>query len=104
MKHKLLRQVRLCLEACQLFSEVAWDACQDCAKHTAADDYYMVTDTLWQTVHSRDQGMLCLSCLQSRMGRELQSSDFIDAPVNQLSAKVREIRAQSGLVAPVAAA
>ncbi len=104
MKHKLLRQVRLCLEACQLFIEVAWDACQDCAKHTAADDYYMVTDTLWQTVHSRDQGMLCLSCLQSRMGRELQSSDFIDAPVNQLSAKVREIRAQSGLVAPVAAA
>lgn len=80
--------VRLCLEACVLFSDLAWDACQDCSKHTAGNDYYMVQHDLWAHMHPNRAGMLCLSCLQTRMGRILTRSDFIDAPVNYLNPAV----------------
>lgn len=75
--------VRLCREACTLFSDEAWDACQDCSKHTAGSDYYMIKNDLWAQVHPNRHGMLCLSCLQTRLGRRLEKSDFIDAIVNQ---------------------
>lgn len=65
--------------------------CIDCG----ADEQYMVTQSVWQeafpnyrTVHQarRAEGLhtcLCLSCLESRLGRKLTIQDFIDAPINR---------------------
>lgn len=47
-------------------------------------EYYMIHKKLWLTVNSDDDGMLCIGCVESRLGRELNASDFTDAPVNSL--------------------
>jgi hypothetical protein len=74
--------IRLCLEALQLFSDMARFACQDCPQDTLGGDYYMVHNELWHRVHPNGAGMLCLPCLEKRVGRRLQISDFTDAPIN----------------------
>lgn len=73
---------RLCLEALQLFGNMAWFACMDCPEDTQGGDYYMVHKELWEQVHPSYFGMLCLPCLESRVGRGLQMSDFTTAPIN----------------------
>lgn len=82
---------RLCLEACMLFSEEASFTCQDCLKDTGGDDYYMVTDEVWDAAHPSNAGMICLACLETRIGRGLHRLDFIDAPINHWNAKVQAI-------------
>lgn len=74
--------IRLCREACMLFGSLAWDACQDCSKHTAGSDYYMIKHELWAQVHPNRYGMLCLSCLQARLGRRLEEDDLLPAAIN----------------------
>lgn len=55
--------------------------CLDCAACTlCTDEYYMVTDEVWSSVANR--GMLCIGCLEARLGRELTASDFTDCPLN----------------------
>jgi hypothetical protein len=57
------------------------------------DEYYAVHDHIWRRAVERSQrhGMLCLSCLERRLGRGLQPEDFKAAPVN---AKVAQFLAQ----------
>lgn len=56
--------------------------CADCSIHTGIiGEYYMVTHDLWHK-YGVVRGMLCLSCLESRVGRRLCASDFPDLPVN----------------------
>jgi len=57
-------------------------ACLDCGVDTR-DEYYHVLDPLW-TEHVGDPqaGMLCVGCLENRVGRELVTADFSSAPVN----------------------
>lgn len=57
--------------------------CVDCNKNTFQDEYYMVHDELWNK-HFEGKGMLCISCLETRVGRELNADDFTDAPVNNI--------------------
>lgn len=47
-------------------------------------EYYMIHKHLWMTVNADDDGMLCIGCVESRLGRALTASDFTDAPVNSL--------------------
>ena len=54
--------------------------CVDCWIDTS-DEYYMVNDFLWLDYGAGD-GMLCIGCLEQRIGRLLVWSDFIDAPIN----------------------
>lgn len=77
------RAIRLCREALQLFGDMARFACQDCPTDTEADNYYMVHNELWEKAHPHGHGMLCLPCLQTRVGRRLTLSDFTSAPINQ---------------------
>lgn len=57
--------------------------CLDCAVNTSEiDEYYMVHDHIWLYANPDDYGMLCISCLEERLGRMLRPSDFTDAPVN----------------------
>lgn len=65
--------------------------CIDCG----TDEQYMVTQAVWKKAFPdyaavfkarRAEGLhtcLCLSCLESRLGRKLKIHDFIDAPINR---------------------
>lgn len=58
--------------------------CVDCSVNTHfIDEYYMVDFDLWNSVMgSQNTGMLCIGCLEDRIGRKLTTEDFIDAPIN----------------------
>jgi len=58
--------------------------CLDCAACTLClGEYYMVTDQVWSLV--ADHGMLCIGCLEQRLGRMLHARDFTDVPINQVA-------------------
>lgn len=44
-------------------------------------EYYMVKERIWKK-HGPHKGMLCIGCLEERMGRKLVAKDFTDAPIN----------------------
>jgi len=63
--------------------------CVDCGLDTIAEgEWYMVHDQVWQQAWGSleftgpGQQILCIGCLQNRIGRRLTSADFTDAPVN----------------------
>ena len=68
--------------------------CADCLTNTSRiGEYFMVTKEIWSLAWSgwrrpRDgvrrgrQSMLCIRCLERRIGRTLTHADFTDAPVN----------------------
>lgn len=58
--------------------------CEDCRINTLfIDEYYMVTDHVWKTTAKMDtEGMLCIGCLEARIGRTLNKLDFTDCPLN----------------------
>lgn len=71
-------------------------ACRDCGTETIdcdAPEYYMVQHDLWISAGVGD-GLLCIGCLEDRLGRRLESCDFTDAPINVLpvprSARLQE--------------
>lgn len=47
------------------------------------DEYYMLTDDVWREANPNGKGMLCIGCVENRLGRELTASDFTDAPINR---------------------
>ena len=64
--------------------------CWDCAACTlCTDEYYMIDDELWKdaTIFSTDvcgtDVMLCIGCLESRIGGKLTAEDFPDLPINR---------------------
>lgn len=59
--------------------------CRDCATCTlCTDEYYMVEDAIWEvaTENFGGRGLLCIGCLEERLGRKLVANDFPDYPVN----------------------
>ncbi len=55
--------------------------CLDCKVDTSQiDEYYMVSDKVWNSVC--EAGMLCIGCLETRVGRELNKDDFTECPLN----------------------
>lgn len=67
-------------------------ACSDCLANTSGfapgsiSEYYMVHDHLWDaaTADLDGRGMLCIGCLERRLGRQLTAADFTDAPINAM--------------------
>lgn len=58
--------------------------CLDCHRNTSQmNEYYMVQFHLWHEFVPEHNGMLCIGCLERRMGRELVGKDFTDAPINE---------------------
>lgn len=57
--------------------------CLDCGRDTGKmrEHYFVHTDT-WLSVVGSKSGMLCIKCLEERLGRELNSSDFTDCTIN----------------------
>lgn len=58
--------------------------CAACSIDTLhINEYYMVTDEVWEAAWPKRYGMLCIGCLENRLGRELTAEDFTDAPINR---------------------
>lgn len=58
--------------------------CLDCQRDTQSiDEYYMVKDDVWIKANPSDDGMLCIVCLETRIGRTLESNDFTNCPLNE---------------------
>lgn len=45
-------------------------------------EHYFVHTELWLKVTKSIQGMLCIGCLEKRLGRELTKEDFVDCYIN----------------------
>jgi len=60
--------------------------CLDCDHFCLGDggEYYMVHDAIWYrvTYGQECEGMLCIGCLEGRLGRGLTAADFTDCPLN----------------------
>lgn len=56
--------------------------CVDCRMETFPSEHYMVHDDLWPTEVGRNGGMICIGCLEQRLGRQLTAADFTAAPIN----------------------
>lgn len=55
----------------------------DCGVDTAEiAEYYTVHDKVWLSAHPDDYGLLCIGCLETRLGRLLTSEDFPRYPIN----------------------
>lgn len=56
--------------------------CADCGTNTnTINEYYMIHNHIWDSV-AKFKEMLCIGCLENRLGRQLVPSDFTDAPIN----------------------
>ena len=83
--HPKLRSAQLTLfgeleteRAARLKEERAFH-CLDCDVDTLAiREYYVVHDELWKRANPVIEGMLCIGCLERRLGRRLQLEDFRD--------------------------
>jgi hypothetical protein len=55
----------------------------DCKVDTfEINEYYTVHDEVWLTAHPDDYGLLCIGCLETRLGRVLTPTDFPRYPIN----------------------
>lgn len=48
---------------------------------TAINEYYMINNDLWKQ-YGAHSGMMCIGCLEERLGRKLTKDDFSDALLN----------------------
>jgi len=64
--------------------------CVDCGVDTIeAKEYYMVTDGCWKRAGiGKYDGMLCIGCLESRLGKKLTPRNFSECPLNWRNALV----------------
>jgi hypothetical protein len=55
--------------------------CVDCDVDTlGTGELYMVHDDVWPL--DKLGGMMCIGCLEARIGRRLTPEDFTDVPIN----------------------
>ncbi len=58
--------------------------CLDCKVDTGKiGEHYMLVDATWQLAHDSHIGMLCIGCIETRIGRKLMPSDFNNSHVNR---------------------
>jgi hypothetical protein len=71
-----------CEEDGYLKEEDADEDCIDCKVNTSAiREYNMVLDEVWDRAGGVE-GMMCIGCLECRLGRKLRQIDFGDYPLN----------------------
>lgn len=60
--------------------------CDGCGRDTVASpfEWYTVHDQIWaETGLDTHDAVLCVGCLERRLGRHLQPKDFPDVPTNE---------------------
>lgn len=74
--------------------------CADCGENTLdAAEYYMVHNHLWAASGASRDVMLCVGCLEARIGRRLNQRDFTSAPINSVAFFEMSPRLHSRLMA-----
>lgn len=59
--------------------------CLDCGYDTGKmKEFYFINTELWLLVMQTIEGMLCIGCLEARLGRQLVASDFTGASINDI--------------------
>lgn len=57
--------------------------CLDCGNNTSQmKEHYFVRTPLWNSAGMGEVGMLCVGCLEGRLGRLLTAQDFTTAHIN----------------------
>lgn len=60
-------------------------------------EVYMVHDALWAQAVPEHAGMLCIGCLENRLGRQLTPEDFADVPINKIRFQSGRLRNRLGV-------
>jgi hypothetical protein len=60
--------------------------CVDCGKDTWKDDkdYYMIKNDMWDK-YGVGEKMLCMKCIETRLGHKLTRADITDCPLNRMN-------------------
>jgi len=67
--------------------------CLDCGADTGRlGEHYFVHTYLWLKVVGSKVGMLCIGCLETRLGRKLNRADFPIVYINNLKDGAKSIR------------
>ena len=57
--------------------------CLDCGVDTGKiHEHYFIQTALWMEVVGSKSGMLCIDCLEKRLGRKLRKQDFPSVHIN----------------------
>ena len=70
-------------------------SCHDCGHDCRRmDEMYMVWDVIWAwaTYEHGSARLLCIGCLELRLGRQLRPRDFTQAPINWDGERPRSLR------------
>ena len=71
--------------------EDIWEpcVCLDCGVNTSLnEEYYMLTKEVWKEAVPDLVGMLCINCVELRLGRQLWPEDFMDSPINYFHSRM----------------
>jgi len=74
--------------------------CLDCNINTShIEEYYMLYDHIWdKIIYGNKEGMLCIGCVERRLGRKLVRTDFsLFALINDLDFGVKSDRLKNRL-------
>ena len=67
--------------------------CLDCGVDTGKlGEHYFVNTELWLSVVGSAKGMLCIVCLENRLGRKLVASDFTNCYINNIKHGTKSVR------------
>lgn len=67
--------------------------CLDCNIDTGkAAELYMLNNSTWHLTGLRKYGMLCVGCVEKRIGRELNATDFNDSYLNKPRTGIKSAR------------
>lgn len=67
--------------------------CLDCKVDTGKiAEHYMLKDDVWFSVHPSRSGMLCIGCIEVRLGRMLNKQDFNDSYLNKARTAPQSMR------------
>ena len=65
--------------------DINWN-CNKCGKDCNQDpkDYYMLNTGLWLEINGTHEGMICVDCVESYLGRKLLPEDLMDCALNKM--------------------
>lgn len=79
-------------------SRTKWK-CLDCGVDTGKiGEHYFVHTALWLQATNSIKGMLCVGCLETRLGRLLTRADFTEAYINRLQHGRKSVRLTARLM------
>lgn len=60
--------------------------CHSCGKNCFLNpkDYYMLKDEVWREIHPKIAGMLCMDCVEIKLGRPINQNDILICPLTIL--------------------